>query len=297
LPNHRPAEGAEVSYRGPQLGLFLGKPTGFGTKYTEERRPGKARAVTGADGTFRLRPVDGATRLAVVHREGWANVPLTGLPGEPVWLEPWGRIEGVVAIGGRTWPGAEVHLGSASHAPDQFLMGFDTVADAEGRFVFPQVPGGRLRLSILRHGDRMGVYSNPTDVTVRAGETSTVTLGGSGVRVTGRLVPEPADVAVGWNRSPLQLAPLSPENAGFSTSVGYGLFCAEDGTFAFEDVAPGSYRLVMELRPPARDGGSGPVDADMMEEVLGRLQRDIRVGDSADSLDLGVLEIRTTAPR
>jgi len=297
LPNHRPADGAEVTYRGPQLGMGLEKPIAFGSRYTDERQPGQAKAVAGADGTFRLRPVDGATRLAVVHREGWANVPLAGLPREPVWLEPWGRIEGVVAIGGRVWPGVEVHLGPASYEPDQFLLGFDTVADAEGRFAFPQVPGGRLRLSIMRYGDRMGVPSNPTDVTVRAGETSTVTLGGSGVRVTGRLVPEPADVAVGWTRSPLQLAPLARENTGFSPSMGYGLFCAEDGTFAFEDVAPGNYRLLMELRSPTRDGGSGPVDAGMMEEVLGQLQRDVSVGDSAEPLDLGVLEIRTTAPR
>lgn len=300
-PDHRPAAGAQVSYRGPHLGLFLGQPTVFGSEYTDEqRRPGHAKTITGADGTFRLRRVDGATRLAVVHPEGWANVLLAGLPGEPVKLQAWGGIEGVVAIGGKDWSGVRVRLSSATAEPEQFLLGFETVADAQGRFVFPQVPAGPLTAYVEIQGDRMGIFSNPVEVTVNSGQKTSVTIGGSGVRVYGRIVPNPVDLPVGWNRSPVQLISrmkLGPGVDG-TMKVGYGLFCSEDGTFTFDDVAPGEYRLEAHLRSPARDDGKGPTSAEWLENEIGQINREVKVGPtSSGTLDLGGLEFRVSPPR
>lgn len=178
MPDHTPAVGAQVSYLGPRLGMFMAKPTVFGTEYTEKlRRPGQAKTITASDGTFRLRRVDGATRLAVVHSEGWANVSLVGLPGEQVMLQPWGAIEGEVAISGKEWLGVKVHLASANVEPEQFLLGFETVLDAQGRFAFPRVPAGILRAYVELQGNQPGLMGNPLEVKVSAGQRTAVTIG------------------------------------------------------------------------------------------------------------------------
>ncbi len=295
LPNLQPAAGAQVSYRGNRIGIGLHRPEAFGFKYTNERRPGYAKAITESDGTFRLRPVDGATRLAVVHPEGWANVALEGLPGEPVWLQPWGRLEGVVSIGGRVWPGIEVRLTSGTEGPEQFLLSFETVADGQGRFVFPKVPGGLIRAYVTFQQKNMGLSSHPTEVTVKPGQTSSVTIGGSGGRVYGRIVPRPAGQAIGWNRSTLHLLPwMENGTQRQGTGVDYGQFCAENGSFVFEDVPPGTYRLLVTLGVllPETDYES----AETAKTIGSHIQEVTVPGNPSREagLDLGVIEVTVT---
>lgn len=295
LPNLQPAAGAQVSYRGNRLGIGLHRPEAFGFEYTNERRPGYAKAVTESDGTFRLRRVDGATRLAVVHPEGWANVSLEGLPSEPVWLQPWGRLEGVVNIGGLVWPGITVHLASGTEEPEQFLLNFETRADAQGRFVFPKVPGGLIRAYVQFQGKNMGLLSHPAEVTVKPGQTSSVTVGGSGSRVYGRIVPRPAGQAIGWNRSALDLLPWMENGAQRpGIGVGYGQFCAEDGSFVFEDIPPGTYRLLVHLGPllPETDYNS----AETARIIGSHIQEVTVLGNPSREagLDLGVIEVTVT---
>src|SRR6185503_11352441 len=97
--------GAEVSFRGPGLGASMTKPGEFAT----HGHPSQTKTQTRSDGTFQLRMVPNAERVAVAHPDGWANVELSTLPGTPIWLQPWSRIEGVVRVGGRVWPKLKVN--------------------------------------------------------------------------------------------------------------------------------------------------------------------------------------------
>jgi hypothetical protein len=290
LPSGQPAVGAEVTFRGQRLGVSMTKPGEFfESTYTQ---PGKAKTKTGEDGRFRIRFVDGVERLAVAHPVGWANEKLIPLTDHAVWLNPWGRIEGVVRVGGRVWPGIEVQTTAGSSAPEQLLFEFRTKADAEGRFEFPRVPGGLTQLALLHQGERIGIFSHPHVVTVKPGQTTTVTIGGSGARLIGRIITRPEHADIGWNRSPQHLnlkAPPADERRG---GYGYGFFCREDGSFVVEDVPPGEYRLdiTANSRIDRADSG-GNVEAD----TLGFDRRDVIISPSlanGGELDLGVIEIK-----
>lgn len=253
-PDHQPAVGAWVSYRGPgaKSGIYLMEPEYFGIRDRDYHFPFHTKAATGDDGEFRLPPVDGATRLAVVHASGWANTPLDRDSSEPILLQPWGRVEGIVQVGGSPSVQAKVMLRSATNRPEQIIFTeFRATTDSNGRFVFPKVPGGHASAQLWLESDNVMIPSHSATTEVRPGETSQIVLGGSGIRLTGRILPPSKAPPVDWRHSQLKLLLQDPqpmETGPLPLSGIFGAFCQGDGSFTFEDIPPGDYRLQIELR-------------------------------------------------
>lgn len=286
-PDGHLASGAEVSFRGPGLGTSMTKPGEFMT----HGQPSQTKARTAVDGTFKLRLVPGAERLAVTHNDGWANVELWTLPGTPIWLQPWSRIEGMVRVGGRVWPNLKVNASTrhAKASAEQLLFDLYAYTDADGRFEFPKVPPGRVDVVLIHEGDRFGVFSHAQPVIVEPNATTHVTFGGSGARVTGRIITNPKRDDIGWKRSPQQLQPKN--RAPGSPPFDYGFFCHEDGSFSVEDIPPGEYTL--NLSVAARDDRADSA-GNISEKYLGHAKRDVVIPDTlakGGQLDLGTIPV------
>jgi len=106
----------------------------------------------------------------------------------------------------------------------------EATSDAEGRFVFATVPPGEWKvqreLNKLQEGKvriRVSAYSHGVPVTLRAGETATVTLGGSGRAVIGRAVAPESLGADVWTENSVALilkvpTPGAPQAPNSTTS-------------------------------------------------------------------------------
>ena len=102
---------------------------------------------------------------------GFAETSWARLKSEPVLpLIPLGRIQGRVLGPPGTLAGKVVVLGEVKEGQTSFALGFRTQPDAEGRFEFPKVPAGPIRVE-LRYESRSVV------VNVKPSETLEVTLG------------------------------------------------------------------------------------------------------------------------
>ena len=102
---------------------------------------------------------------------GFAETSWVRLKAEPVLpLTPWGRIQGRVLGTPGTLAGKVVVLGEVKEGQGSFALGFRTQPNAEGRFEFPKVPAGPVRVE-LRYESRSVLVS------VKPNETVEVTLG------------------------------------------------------------------------------------------------------------------------
>lgn len=294
-PDLQPASGAWVSYRGPNLGLPLTSPGYFGMRDHPDTRPGRVKVETDPDGRFSLIRVDRATRLAVVHESGWANVPIESDGSEPIVLQPWGRVEGVFRLGGSPIPNATILLASGTHAPEQILFtNFRAKTDANGQFVFQKVPGGLARAHHYIESGNTALGGHSAEVTVHAGKISTITLGGSGTRLTGWIRTPSAAGSIDWNRSWVQLTRQEATAAPFGGSPlpdSYGAICESGGRFVIEDVPAGKYQLQIGVAPPRPEGPPSTLSEVEAEEAkVLRESRDILIpSDLADgsTVDLG----------
>ncbi|MCC6234384.1 MAG: sigma-70 family RNA polymerase sigma factor [Verrucomicrobiales bacterium] len=146
LPDTRAAGGAGVI------------PGGLGSRWNlkagedfDPQLDSAPRTVADVNGRFLLELPEVSDALQVLHPDGCALFPLDGAAeGTVIRLEPWARVEGVLAgADGSPLPGL-VRIGSeamngGSQAPG-FEFTCETTVDSAGRFVFERVPPGRHRV-------------------------------------------------------------------------------------------------------------------------------------------------------
>ena len=144
--------------------------------------------MTDSAGHFNLPSDDTITRVIIAAADGYTEVTPSRLAGQPtIHLQPWGRVEGTY-IAGR-----ELLFSYGGGAPNTVTADFAVFrakTDANGRFVFPQVPPGKHSLSRLiplpppqKNSFNMQELEG---IEIRPGETTTVTFG-SGCTVSARL--------------------------------------------------------------------------------------------------------------
>jgi hypothetical protein len=152
-----------------------------------------AGTVSDAEGRFRLPTKYAPEFVVAAHERGFAEVPFSKVSSNTiVTLQPWGRIEGILILGGHSRADETISLGSGSFRdPDatRLSLFMSAKTDANGRFVFETVPAGERRVDWcpgFRDG-KTGVVplSHGVPVAVKPGETAQVTLGGSGRPVIG----------------------------------------------------------------------------------------------------------------
>jgi hypothetical protein len=243
-----------------------------------------------------------------------------------ITLEPWGRIEGTVKVG--TQPGKGVQVEGTvlfndgythnSNEPSVY-MHYTAIADESGKFSFERVAPSFVRVARTMTPHNHGVNNPaaqsffPLDrIELKPGETATVTLGGVGRPVVGKLVP-PEEIDHWWTHARLECSE-PPEDIDFRNidfnneelmkeimEAQYRNFAkrenslrsavAPDGTFRIDDVSEGDWQLTVTL-------DSYPQG---QWKRIGTLEHTFTVaaipgGVSDEPMDLGTLEIKKPAP-
>jgi RNA polymerase sigma factor (sigma-70 family) len=178
-------------------------PGGFSRQYSDA---GTTLLRTDTDGHIRLPGDPAISRVIAANPSGYAETTLAALAENPVLvLQPWGRLEGTYLSSGQPATNRDLLLQFTDH--DEAVgvsfdfMSFKVTTDAEGHFVFPQSPPGKLKLIHLAHVPPNGFAHRPLpdgDVEIRSGETTTKNLGSTGYIIKAR-ARWPEGIAPGKN--------------------------------------------------------------------------------------------------
>jgi beta-lactamase regulating signal transducer with metallopeptidase domain len=292
-PQGKPAAGATVAICTPQAGAYL--DNGVVSSYSSRCD----RATTDTEGRFSIAPQDSAFSLLISHGSGFAYVTQEQWKqAGPIRLNPWARVEGVCRAGGK--PAAEqvmwIHW---PHEPKQnlpnFFCDYRAMTDKQGRFTFKQVFPGQGEVIRLM-GDYRGtshrwISVDSASAVFVAGETTRVEMDRRGRPVVGRFsLPKAAGITPDWWHSMLSVRAIVPGPHGLEAGASFGGKVASDGTFRFDDVPAGDYRLTVRLDAPPRS------ERDSRTEVIGSVEHSFRVpempdGHSDEPLELGTLEL------
>ncbi|MDR3460574.1 MAG: carboxypeptidase regulatory-like domain-containing protein [Verrucomicrobiae bacterium] len=270
-PAGQPLPGVSVTMTtsggGSSASLAGGKLRAYGS--------GPKISITDDEGKFILpSPPQGATVVAV-GEAGFANVPVEQVrQNSTIVLQPFGRIEGTLKIGGQPGAGKDVMLTLSIPGIGTDWDSYKRTTDDQGHFTIEHVPPGEVQLvRLIATGVNSWGHSDNTVVTVNPGETTQVTLGDKGAVLAGRIRCEvqPANDA-GANFDGRLSHPLPPRPAFHSPDEAKAYYnspewkalmkqqknyVAEihpDGSFEVDDVVPGTYSMTVD----ARVGGQRP---------------------------------------
>ena len=204
LPSGELAAGARVALSTPSYGVFYDKRW--------------QSVIAGADGRFSFWPQVGRYLVVVIHNGGYAEVTDEELAAEPnIMLEPWGRLEGVLRVGGRVLARESVRVECLKdydqNVPPPTRVNFNygwRFTDANGCFTVERMLPGKVKVfHLFPITGRMSARTRCEIVEVLPGETANVTIGGGGRTVTGRFT------AIGyepiWHRGQVSLDVKLPE--------------------------------------------------------------------------------------
>ncbi|HTH46424.1 MAG TPA: sigma-70 family RNA polymerase sigma factor [Candidatus Limnocylindria bacterium] len=187
-PDGRPAPNAALA-----LVSAGGNAKLAGVSFDPLNSQGSILITTDREGHFQLPNDDSLVLILAAHPEGFATArPAEFVVGQTTWmLQPWGKIEGTWLSGDKPAVGRDLLLESVEGRRGALQFDFTTfkaTTDGEGRFRYDHVPPGQMKLTRLIRSE-MGTghtswgHGRSTEVEVRAGEATPVTLGGTGYRV------------------------------------------------------------------------------------------------------------------
>ena len=299
LPNGKPAEGAVVGLATQERGASL-----RGGKFDRDQNSA-ALTETDKEGRFSFVAQDDMPFLLIVaHDVGFAEATSQELAeSDRIALKRWGRLEGTVVVGSRPDAGRSVSFRPKRPRRPKMGMavwdyGYNTKADGEGRFQFDRVipgPGSVARVVVTEFG-RSSQHSPcwQTAVEIPEGETTAVTIGGTGRPVGARVVldREP-DVPVDWTTNePATIEGWDKEKSRRSEDyVRFAGNIDKSGRFEIPDVPAGDYKLTVPVNNPPTPNACGAGSA------IGRGELEFSVpempgGRSDEPLDLGAIEAR-----
>jgi protocatechuate 3,4-dioxygenase beta subunit len=261
------------------------------------------------DGRFTLRPQGDNEKslLVVLHDAGFAEITSDELTkSEQITLTGWGRLEGQVLVGDK--PDANRYVSFSSRRPQKqlggqrngyFGYGYTATTDAEGRFSFDRVvpgPGTVSRIVVTQWAN----YSthNPgwnQSINIVGGETTKVTIGGTGRPVIGRLITDrDPEAPIAWTTNepatirPVQRPSLLRSIFGgpVNQNVSYIGNFDENGKFSIPDVPAGQYTLIAQVNSSFTPNG--------MRSPIGNANLNFTIpempgGRSDEPLDLGAI--------
>jgi RNA polymerase sigma factor (sigma-70 family) len=178
------AAGVDIGLVSPGSHLFL-DPGGFSHDNLES---GGSLLLTDAQGRFQLPPDPSVVRIIAAGPQGYTAITPATLTADPVMhLQPWGRLEGIYLRDGQPVADAELEFQYDVRNRDAIscdFLAFQAKTDRAGRFVFTKVPPGSHEVVLLVPGTDVGGRKFWSEqplqkVTIRSGETATITIGGS----------------------------------------------------------------------------------------------------------------------
>jgi uncharacterized GH25 family protein len=260
-PNGQPVSGAkvalveEVADRVRSVRISNGRIDSFS---------GGKVVTTDQAGHFSIpSPTETGTVFASAQ-EGFASASLEQVRGSGVLtLQLFGRIEGVLLRGDAPAEGQELTLSSPN--PNFFFAeGYRVTTDGSGKFSFEKVPAGTWSVArLIATSLHSSSYSHFTPVTVAAGQTAYVTLGGvdatlqghvsfgsdsaeTDLRIFGSLSTTLSPLPAGLSGDELRKFYSSPEwKEQLKTRKFYSVVVGKDGSVNLDSVAPGDYTLTI----------------------------------------------------
>ncbi len=255
-------------------------------------KDGAVRSLTGADGSFSLNPQKDGSGLLVMNTEGAALLDSVDASRPlAITLQPWGRVEGELRLGGKGMAGERILL-SGEPVPGRLRFESSATSAGGGRFAFERALPGLARIAhevnVAPASKRSSFKSTRSQfVNVAPGDTARVLLGGSGRSVIGRLVKSAASTGeADWSAGYASMeekrvgGPLEP--------IRYAAPLLPDGSFRLDDIAPGAHWLSI-LVYDRRFKETG-----ILGQELAALEREIEVqppGDSPAPQNIGALEV------
>lgn len=257
---------------------------------------------TGDDGNYRFNGPTGLYMLVALHDSGYAEVLCDSDEAPPTLeLRPWGRIEGTLQIGSQPGAGKPIRFSPTSPETARNLRvdhSYTVETDANGHFKIERVvPGEGLigNQHIVKHVNSSSHFPLQSNkIQVKSGETTKVTVGGTGRPVIGRAVVKDADYAdYRWNLNEPARAMTNQVTDGRKHQM-FQLPFDADGTFRGEDLPAGEYRLSLRLTPPSAGNqigfgnavGSGSLEFTIPEMPSGRSDEPFDLGEVSITLQL-----------
>lgn len=208
-PSGEPAAGATIAVCGPDQWVQMNKAA----KLEIGSHSQASGTIADAQGHFKLPAKYAADRVVVAHPSGFAELPFSAVGSNTaIILQPYGRIQGSVHIGGKASCEETVRLSNIPWSPSRVSIHLAARTDVDGAFHFDSVPGGewlvQRELNNRPEGE-LGIhfpaYSHGLQIVVRSGETSQVALGGTGHAVIGRAIAPDPGVPISWTENMVSL--------------------------------------------------------------------------------------------
>jgi uncharacterized GH25 family protein/5-hydroxyisourate hydrolase-like protein (transthyretin family) len=243
LPGGEPAPDAAVFLYGLQGGVYMDKPGEFRKEVTQAQR-----VQSDDHGKFSFPTTLHPCGLIAIHDRGYAEIPIENFKGKIV-LQPWGRIQGKLLVGGKPAAGQTISLvnmiyrteptANTRHFPALSLY-LDAITGPDGAFVFEKVPPGERKISqrLTRTATGNGRYYDTQGhpIIVAPGTVTTVELGSHGQTVSGRAIFSGTTAApIKWREVAAELSlkipgvPVAPKREDFGSQ---GDFTAAWKSFA-----------------------------------------------------------------
>ncbi|HEY3913729.1 MAG TPA: carboxypeptidase regulatory-like domain-containing protein, partial [Verrucomicrobiae bacterium] len=243
-PDGKPATGAEVAVCREEMGALIGRGH-FVDRFQTN--------IIGADGDgrFVLPRLDGAQTLCAVSDAGVVATNFADAKGPlRLTLVPWGTVKGIAMSHGK--PLANETMGLAGLGVEVsgcalYREDFAVKTGADGGFVISNVPPGKVALcEVVNHK-----YFQRQTLEIKPGEVAEAQIGGNGRDITGKFAVDSSAGNVNWTNGPsIQLNSADGGNA-----QSFAVTMDSMGHFKFEDVPAGAYKLQVDVRQTAEQGG------------------------------------------
>lgn len=146
----------------------------------------------GPDGRLPIEPQDSGFLLVVLHDRGFAKTTSEELAAKPeIVLQAWGKLVGAIRRGTQPWPQLKIDAYPAdARDPRWGFLDFreQTETDGNGNFTLSKIKPGKWWIRVLPPGKKTEEFFPANKmVEIVAGQTTTVTFGGVGRPVVGRI--------------------------------------------------------------------------------------------------------------
>jgi uncharacterized GH25 family protein len=298
-PDGSPAPGVNVAVSAGGLNSNIQLSGGRLRSYDSRSR----MTTTDAEGHFNIPSAPDDGTVVAAGEPGFARAPLAEVRSSgTITLQPWGRIDGTLKIGGQPGVGKDLLFTLSIPGISMDFNGYKSTTDDQGQFTMETIPpGDGAIVRLIQNSPNSWTYSDSTPVTVKPGETTHVTLGDNGATLVGRIRfdnPPTNDVALSYQGNVSGQMPQMPHftspaeaHAYFNTPEyqalmrlhkNYAIEMNPDGSFTVEAVVPGTYSLNIFARV---NGGNS-----WMQPPLAQGSTTVTVPDSfspASPIDIG----------
>jgi peroxiredoxin/protocatechuate 3,4-dioxygenase beta subunit len=226
-PDGSPLSGATVYLADMKNGVYVENELKVNKRMFQDARS----ARTDDAGKFSFKASIDDYAILIFEDDGFAQVTVETLStNSEVKLQPWAKVQGKLMIGSRPGTNEEVWLTQAFLPYENYPRNFPplnlylkTHTDSDGQFSFDRVPPINVQIYQVPKvkDEMMGTVptSQTTNFSLQPGEAKTVTIGGEGRPVIGRMVVRGYDGEINWRSDAYTIEKILPAPEGMPDHV------------------------------------------------------------------------------